>query len=88
MCSIQAAKMEGSHHVNGNSIIYREGAIHRTEIERSFLAAKGFNSNLVQFLLSYHVVICKVQVCSFMCTDVHIKWFRMYKILCTKNYNL
>ena len=38
--------MEGNHHVNWNSIIYRKGAIYRTEIERLFLAAKGFNTKV------------------------------------------
>ena len=28
-------------------------------MERLFLAAKGFNTNLVQFLLLYHVIISK-----------------------------
>ena len=27
-----------------------------TKIERPFLAAKGFNTNLVQYLLAYHVI--------------------------------
>ena len=36
--------MEGSRHVNCNSIIYRKRTVHRTEIERLFLAAKGFNT--------------------------------------------
>ena len=39
--------MEGSHHVNGNSIIYMKEVVHRTEIDRPFLAAKSFNINLV-----------------------------------------
>ena len=64
-------RMEGSHYVNWNSIIYRKGAIHRTEIERLLLAAKGFNTNLVQFL--HHVVISNVHVCSskYMISNVH-----------------
>ena len=52
-------RMEGSHYVNWNSIIYRKKAIHRTEIQRPFLAAKGFNTNLVQFLL-LHVILSNV----------------------------
>ena len=48
--------------------MYRKGAVSRTEIGRLFLAAKGFNANLVQFLLAYHVVISNVHVSSFMCT--------------------
>ena len=35
-----------------------------TEIERPFLAAKGFNTNLIQYLQPYHVVI--------MCTISHV----------------
>ena len=38
--------------------------MHRTEIEKSFPAAKGFNTNLVQFLLPYHVIIVEVLPCS------------------------
>ena len=40
------------------SIMYRKKAIHRTEIERSLLAAKGFNTNLVQFLNFYVLFLC------------------------------
>ena len=36
--------------------MYRKEAIHRTEIKRSLLAAKGFNTNLVHFLPPYHVL--------------------------------
>ena len=63
--------MEGSHHVNRNSIIYRKGAIHRPKIKRPFLAAKGFYANLVQFLVPYHVIISNVHVWSFTCTISH-----------------
>ena len=85
--------MEDSHHINRNSIIYRKRAIHRTEIERPFLAAEGFDTNLIQFLLPYHVIISDVYVCSFMARftmwmDMHRKWFCMHKISCMKNYNL
>ena len=64
--------MKGSHHVNWNSIICRKGSIHRTEIERPFLAGRGSNTNLVQFLLPYHVIISNVHVCSFMCMISHV----------------
>ena len=64
--------MEGSHHVNGSSIIYRKEAIHRSGLGRLFLADKSFNTNLVQFLLLYHVVISNVLVCSFTCTISHV----------------
>ena len=36
-------------------------------MERWLLAAKGFNTNLVQFLPTYHVIISNLHVCSFMC---------------------
>ena len=36
-----------------------------TEIERLFLAAKSFNTNLVLCLPPYHAIINKVHVCSF-----------------------
>ena len=57
----KCARMEGRHHVNWNSIIYRKGAIHSTEKERPIIAAKGFNNNLVHSLPPYHVVISNVQ---------------------------
>lgn len=36
-----------------------------TEIERLFLAAYGFNTNLVDFLPPYNVIISNVRICSF-----------------------
>ena len=63
--------IEGSHHINWNSIIYRKVAIHMTEIERPFLAVKGFNANLLQCLPPYYV-ISNVHVCFFMCTISHV----------------
>ena len=45
--------LEGSHHANWNSVIYRKGAVHRTEIERQCSTArifKGALSGLKQFL--------------------------------------
>ena len=67
--------MEGSHHVKLNNVMYREEAIHRTEIERLFLAAKGFNINLVQFLLWCHVVISNVHIYPFtlIISHMHLK---------------
>ena len=53
-------------------VVYRKGAIHRTEIARPFLAAKGFNTNLEQFIMLYHVIISNVNVCSFTCTISHM----------------
>ena len=43
-----------------------------TDIERSFLPAKGFNTNLVYFVRPYHVIISNMHVCSFMCTISHV----------------
>ena len=60
--------MEGSHHVNLNSIIYRKAAIHITEIEKPFLATKSFNTNLVHVTPPYYVLISNIHVCSFTCT--------------------
>ena len=57
--------------------------MHRTEIERPFLAAKGCNTNSVQFLPPYYVIISQVQVCSFSLTIPHV-----HEISCTKKYNL
>ena len=42
--------MEGSHHVNCNSIMFRKRTVKKTEIDRLFLAAKSFNTNLVHLL--------------------------------------
>ena len=43
-----------------------------TEIEGLFLAAKGFNINLVQCLPLYYVIISNVHICSFTCTISHV----------------
>ena len=43
-----------------------------TEIEKPFLVAKGFNTNLVQFLLTYHVIISNVHMCYFMYMISHV----------------
>ena len=37
--------MEGSHHVNCNSIMFRKRTVKKTEIDRLFLAAKSFNTS-------------------------------------------
>ena len=39
-------------------------SVHNTEIESPFLAATGFNTNLVHFLTPHHVIISNVHVCS------------------------
>ena len=56
-----------------------------TEIEMPFLAAKGFNTNLVQFLLPYHVIISNMHVCSFMCTISHVCEYAPKTVLCAQN---
>ena len=43
-----------------------------TKIERPFLAAKGFNTNLVQCLPPYYVIISNVHICSLTCTILHV----------------
>ena len=71
--------MEGSHHVNQNSITYRKGAVQRTEIERPFLAATGIISN--------------VEVCFLTGTISHVhgcapkKWLCIHENLLTKSYD-
>ena len=43
-----------------------------TEIERPFLVSKGSNTNLVQCLPLYYVIISNVHSCSFTCTIFHV----------------
>ena len=47
-------------------------AVLRTETERPFIAAKGFNTNLIHFLLPYHAIISNVHICSFSGTISHV----------------
>ena len=84
--------MEGSHHGNQNIVMYSKGAVHRTEIGRPFLAAKGFNNYLRHFLLAYDVTISNIHIYSLQarfptCMNVHLNRVCMNEILCTKNYN-
>ena len=44
-----------------------------TKIERPFLAAKSFNTSLVQCLPLYYVIVSTVHVCSFMCRISHVQ---------------
>lgn len=76
--------MDGSHHVNVDSIIYRKRAIHRTALERPFLHAKGFNTNLVQFLMQYHVITSKVHVYSSTCIIFHVHGSAHKTVLCVR----
>ena len=48
-------------------------AVHRIEIERTFLAVKRFNTNLVQCLSLHHAIISNVHVCCFLCTISHVQ---------------
>ena len=43
----------------------------RTEIEMSFLAAKGLNTDFVQFLLANHVISSKVYACYAWISHMH-----------------
>ena len=64
--------MEHSYHVNRNSIASRKVTKRKTVTERPLLVAKGFRTNLVQFLPLYHVIVSSVHVCSFTCTIPHV----------------
>ena len=56
-----------------------------TEIERSLLAAKGFNTNLVQCLPPYYVIISNVYVCSFTYMISHMHRRAPKTVLRTQN---
>ena len=60
--------------------------MHRSEIGRPVLADKGFNTNLVQFQLLYHVVISNVRVCSFACTISHVHGRAPKTVLCAQKF--
>ena len=57
-----------------------------TEVERLFLSAKGFNTNLVNFLLPYHVIISIVHVCSSMCMISHVHRCAPKTVLRARNF--
>ena len=46
------------------SIIHKKRAIQRAEIERPFLAAKDFNTNLVKFLNFYRCIMFLLVTCT------------------------
>ena len=76
--------MEDCHHVIRISIVY--------EIERPFLVAKDYNTNLVQLLPRYYTIIVTCTSALFRVrfstsTNVHLKKFWLHEIPCTKNYN-
>ena len=56
-----------------------------TEIERVFLAAKGFATNLVQCLPPYYVIISTVHICPFTCTTFHAHRRAPKSVLCARN---
>ena len=84
---VQCIGIYCSHHVNWNSMTYRKGTLQTTEIERAFLFAKVFNTNLVQFLNFYCRIMLLLLMCISallharfpMCTDRHLKWFCVMK---------
>ena len=51
-------------------VVYKEQ--YTTEIERLFLAANSFNTNLVKCLPPHYVIISNVHICSFMCMISHV----------------
>ena len=57
-----------------------------TKIERLFLFAQGFNTNLVQCLPLYYVIISNVHVCSFTCRISHVHRHAPKTILCALNF--
>ena len=70
--------MEVSYHVNLNTILYRKGAVHRTEIEKTVIF-----SNV--HVYSFTGVISHVHEHFSSIFYVHVKWFCMHKIFCPKN---
>ena len=80
--------MESSRHVNCNRIIYRKGAVHRTEKDRVLILT------YVMYIFYRHIMLLLVTCMSAllqarfpMSTDMHLKRFCMHKILCTKNFH-
>ena len=57
-----------------------------TEIERPFLAAKGSNTNLVQCLLPYYVIISNVHACSFTGTISYVHRHAPKMVLHAQNF--
>ena len=75
--------MESSRHVNCNRIIYRKGAVNRTEKDRVLILT------YVTYIFYRHIKLLLLLQARFpMSTDVHLKRFCIHKILCTNNYNL
>ena len=57
-----------------------------TKIERPFLAAKGFNTNLVQCLPLYCIIVSNVRVCSFTCRISHVHRHAPKTVLLALNF--
>ena len=56
--------------------------MYMTEIGRLFLAAKGFNINLVHFLLLCYVIISNLYICFFTGTISHVYGRALKTVLC------
>ena len=56
-----------------------------TKIERPVLAAKGFNTNLVQCLPPYYVIASKAHVCSITFRISHVNKRALKTVLCALN---
>ena len=54
--------------------------------QRLLLAVKGFNTNLVHFLLSCHIIISNMHVCCFTGTTYHMHGRATKTILCAQNF--
>ena len=87
MCTVQAAKVEDSHHVNWNSIIYRKGATQGLKQRGNFQLLKvliliHYNFYHCSMLLLV-ICMCALLYAQFpMCIDVHEKRFCAHRILC------
>ena len=77
---MHCTRMESSYHVDWNSIVWRKGAVQRMEIGRPFLAAKGFNTNLIHFLWLYHIII-NVHFCI-----SNVPRHKTKKVLCAQQF--
>ena len=56
--------------------------MYMTEIGRLFLAAKGFNINLVHFLPLCYVIISNLYICFFTGTISHVYGRALKTVLC------
>ena len=63
-----------------------KAAVHRTEIKRLFLATKGYNINLIHFLLPYHVIINNVHIYFFTGTIFYVHRRAPKTVLYARNF--